>query len=76
MGRGRWGSMAMRVVDVRVMRMAVHQPLVAVRVCVRLVAVPLETVLMAVMRVVHMAVRMFVRFVRVLVRVPLADVQP
>ena len=59
--------------NIRVVRVAVHQPLVTVRMAVRLVSVPHEVVRMAVMIVVHVAVRMLQRFVNMRVHVALAD---
>ena len=63
--------MVVAVVDVRVVRVAVQQALVPVRMRVRFRSVPVEIVPMAVMLVVRVAVRVLQRFVPVLVRVAL-----
>jgi hypothetical protein len=66
----------MAVVHVRVMRMFVHQWVVAMRVGVGLATVPWEVVPVPVMHVVTMRVRMLDRLVGVPVHVALAYVQP
>lgn len=71
---GGLSSMSMPVVQVRVVRVAVNQRLVYVRVSVRLVAVPRKIVGVLMMFVVPMSMVVYQRRVRVFVRVPFADV--
>ena len=66
----------MPVMDVRVVRMLVRQHLMPMRVYVRLFAVPLEVVLMLMVLVVRVAMSMVKRHVRVLMLVPLPDMEP
>lgn len=68
--------MPVPVVYVRVVRMPVRQHLVSMRVHVRLGTVPVEVMLMSVMSIVAVLMRVLERLVRVLVLVPLPDVQP
>jgi hypothetical protein len=68
--------MPVPVVDVRVVRMLVGQHYVLMWVHVRLVTIPGEDVLVLMMCVVEVRVCVFERLVRVLVFVPLLDVQP
>ena len=62
--------------NIRIVRVTVRQPLVAVLVRVRLASIPRECVAMLVMGVVPMAVRVHQLFVDVRVLVPLSKVQP
>ena len=62
----------MPVMKVGVVRMGVHQPLVAMGVYVRLAPIPREVVLVPMMLVVNMLVDMLHRLVRVLMLVTLA----
>jgi hypothetical protein len=64
------------VVEVGVVRMAVHQPPVPVSMRVRLAAVPRDIVRVPVMGVVHVRVGVLHRLVDMIVRVPLREVQP
>lgn len=66
----------MPVVDVRKVRVAMHQRIVHMRMGVRFLAVPREIMRVLVMFVVAMAMIMRQRFMRVLVSMTLADVQP
>ena len=64
------------VVDVGVVRVAVGEHLVPMRVRMEALAGPLEVVRMLVMLVMAMPVRVLERFVHVSVFVPFPDVQP
>lgn len=64
------------MVNIRVMRVAVHQWPVLVVMGVRLVPVPGEIVLVPVMRIVHMSVAVRQCFVFVAVLLAFGDVQP
>jgi len=64
------------MVHVGIMRMAVGQPLMHVRVCVRLAAIPRKIVRVLMMLVVHVAMRMRGRFMRVGVFVAFGQVKP
>ena len=64
------------VMDIRVMRMPVHEGLMSVLVGVRLAPVPLEYVLMSMVSVVAMGMGVGERLVNVLVLVHLGEVQP
>ena len=66
----------MAVVQVRIMRMAVHQGLVPMNVRMRLPAIPVRSVGMLVMQVVRVRVRVLERLVDMLVLMALAYVQP
>ena len=68
--------MLVPVVDIREMWMSVREPLMPVRMGMRLLAVPRKVVLMLVMRVVNMRVGMRYWLVRVLVAVFFSQVQP
>lgn len=68
--------MRMAMVDVRVMRVLVDQRFVPVGVGMRLLAIPGKVMLVLVVLVMTMRVRVFHRFVRVLMLVPLAQMQP
>jgi len=71
--------MAMPVMYVRVMRVAMADRQMAVRVVVRFAAIPVKVVLMLVMRIVRImpvAVRVFGFFMRMLVLVAFGQVQP
>jgi hypothetical protein len=67
--------MAMAVVQVGIMRVGVHERQVAVPMRVRLAGGVVGTVGMAVVEVVHMAMRMQGRLMRVRVLVPFGEVQ-
>jgi hypothetical protein len=58
------------------MRVLVRDPAVMVQVGVRLAAVPVEFVRVPVVHVMHVAVAVFDRFVRMLVGMVLAEMQP
>ena len=62
--------------DIRVVRMPVHERLMAVLMGVRLVPIPLEGMLMQVMSIVAMGMGVGERLVSVLVLVHLGEVQP
>ena len=64
------------VVEVRVVRMAVHQRRMVVRMGVRRAAVPVRVVLMLVVHIVDMLVRVFHRVVDVRVQMPFGQVEP
>ncbi len=68
--------MGMAVVEIGVMRVRVDQRLVAMPMCMRFAAVPLERMLVPVMRIVHVLVIVLHRLVRMLVLVPLGEMQP
>ena len=61
---------------IRVMRMPVHERLMSVLMRVRGTPIPLEGMLMLMMRIVAMSMRVGQRFVSVLVLVHLGEVQP
>ncbi len=62
--------------DVRIVRVLVRQDLMAMRMHMRFVATPGERVLVLVMFVVTVPVRVLEWLVRVLMQMPLAQVQP
>jgi len=64
------------VMEVRVMGMAMHHPAMRMRVCMRLVLRPGETVAVLMMLIVHVGMRMLHRLVQVLMLVALRQVQP
>lgn len=66
----------MPMMQIRIVRMRVHQRRMNMRMRVRLAAVPRKIVRMLMVFVVRVAMIVFERFVRVLMRVPLADMQP
>ena len=66
----------MAMMDVRVMRMRMPERLVAVRMHMRLGAVPLKIMLVPVMRIMAVSVRMRHGFMRVLMFVRFGQVQP
>ena len=68
--------MPVTVVNIRIVRMAVHERFMRVMVGVRLDAVPREVVRVLVVRIVRMPMRVRERLVRVRVLVPLGEVQP
>ena len=68
--------MLMAMMDVRVMRMRMPERLVAVRMHMRLGAVPLKIMLVPVMRIMAVGVRMRHGFMRVLMFVRFGQVQP
>jgi hypothetical protein len=68
--------MPMPMMDVRVVRMAVQQRLVAMLVGMRLFAVPAGLVRVPMVRVVNVRVIVSERFVQMLVFVPLGQMQP
>lgn len=68
--------MAMPMMDIRIMRMAMRDGLVAMRMAVRFAAVPICIVFVLMMRVVHMPMAMLQHFMRMLVRMPLGEMQP
>ena len=68
--------MPVAMMDVRVVRMAVHQRRMLVEMGVRLRAVPREIVLVLMMSLVHMPVPMSERLVCMFVLVTLGKVQP
>jgi hypothetical protein len=67
---------AVSVVNVRKVRMAVGQDGVAVRMHMRLTAIPRKVVFMPMMLFMRMAMAMLQHIVRVLMLMALADVQP
>jgi hypothetical protein len=66
----------MAVVRIRKVRMRMHQPLVPVRMHVRLAAVPRKVVRMLVVCLVHVLVRVLERLVRMRVFMMLREMQP
>jgi hypothetical protein len=68
--------MRVPVMDIREMRMRVRHGCMAVRMGMRLVAVPREVVLVLVMRVVPVTMRVLERIVRVRMLMTFANVQP
>ena len=64
------------MMQVGIMRMAVDEPMVAMRVRMRLFPIPLLSVLVLVVFVVHVDMVMLHRLVNMRVLVPLADMQP
>ena len=64
------------MMDVGIMRMAMADRQVSVRVAVRFAAVPGEVVLMLVVQIVAVAVRMFVFFMRMRMLVAFRQMQP
>ena len=68
--------MPVAVMDVRVMRVAVHQRPVLVKMGVRLMAVPRKIVFMPVMIVMDMRMTVRKRFVLMSMRMTLGEVQP
>lgn len=67
--------MAMAVMDVGIVRMRVHEPRMGMAVRVRFCGRILGSVLMLVMRIVHVTVLVHERFMHVLVLVSLGEVQ-
>lgn len=74
--RANSSAMHMSMVDIRIMRVLVHQHLMPMRVRVRDVRVPLELVRVLMVFIVPMAVAVLEGFVRMLVLMPLAQMQP
>jgi hypothetical protein len=68
--------MAVTMVDVRKVRVGMHERFVRVLVCVCLTRYHVGAVRMLVVRIVYMAMRMRERFMRVRVFVPLGQVKP
>ena len=68
--------MIVAVMQVRVVRMAVRHPAVAMRMRVRLVSLPREAVPMLMVIIVRVRMRMLHRLVHVLMLVALREVQP
>ena len=68
--------MPVAMMNIRIMRVAVHQRRVLVGVAVRFIALRWRIVLMSMMFVVHVAVGVRQRFVRVSVRMALGQMQP
>ena len=66
----------MAMMDVRIVRMRMRQPIMPMRMCMVILAVPFEVVSVAVMGIVRVLVSMLHRLVRVPMRVVLRNVQP